>query len=120
MEVWLHPTDQGAMAISPNNGTFQLDMSMPVTSFVLVVYSVQGKKRCGVFQINIITKDYFACESMTSLIQNLQAMRYLEVMSDYAAYLGGKEDQKNPDAEAVVNHAAMAKFKECSQANQMT
>ena len=48
------------------------------------------------------------------------AMRYLEVMSDYAAYLGGKEDQKNPDVEAVVNHAAMAKFKECSQANQMT
>ena len=71
MEVWLHPTDQGGMAISPNNGTFQLDMSMPITSFLLVVYSVQGKKRCGVFQINIITKDYFACESMTSLTQNM-------------------------------------------------
>lgn len=67
MEVWLHPTDQGGMAISPNNGTFQLDMTTPVTSFVLVVYSVQGKKRCGVFQINIITKDFFACESSTAL-----------------------------------------------------
>jgi hypothetical protein len=84
-----------------------------------MVYSVQGKKKCGVFQINIITKDFFTCQSMTSLAQNMQAMRYLEVMSDHAAYLAIKGDKKkeNADIEAILNHPSMKKFKECSQDN---
>ena len=38
MEIHLHPTDQGAMAISPNNFSFLLDMSQPIVSFTLVLY----------------------------------------------------------------------------------
>ena len=57
---------------------------------------------------------------MTSLAQNMQAMRYLELISDYAAYLGSKPDKKNPDIEALVNHPSMEKFKECSRANKIT
>jgi len=42
VEVWLHPTDQqDSMAISPNNGTFLLNMSFPFISFNLVVKSFQ-------------------------------------------------------------------------------
>ena len=50
----------------------------------------------------------------------MQAMRYLELISDYAAYLGSKPDKKNPDIEALVNHPSMEKFKECSRANKIT
>ena len=93
MEVCIHPTDQGGIAISPNNGTFQLDMSQPITSCMLVVYNIQGKKKCGVFQINVITKDFFTCESMTTLAQSMQAISYLEFMADYSAYLAGNSSE---------------------------
>ena len=121
MEVCIHPTDAGGIAISPNNGAFLLDMSQPVTSFVLVVYAVQGKKKCGVFQVNIITRDFFACDSMTSLASSLQAMSYLEFMSDYAAYLDSKDpEKKNEEIDGLRNHAAMEPFKQTSCQNQQT
>ena len=38
LEVHLHPGDGGAMAISPNNFVFLLDMSMQMVHFTLVLY----------------------------------------------------------------------------------
>lgn len=55
--VHLHPTDDGAMAISPNNCCFLLDMSMPVNSFILLCYFLNGTDKCAVFQINIVTQE---------------------------------------------------------------
>jgi hypothetical protein len=36
-EVYLHPADHQVMAISPNNGSFLLNMSAPLVSFILVL-----------------------------------------------------------------------------------
>jgi hypothetical protein len=37
MELHLHQSNEGALAISPNNGAFLLNMKMPIVSFTLVV-----------------------------------------------------------------------------------
>ena len=48
-------------------------------------------------------------------------MRYLEVMADYAAYLGSKDEKKSdPELEALVKHESMEAFSECSDANKVT
>ena len=53
-EVYLHPADHQVMAISPNNGSFLLNMSAPLVSFILVLKQYQQGNKFGIFQINII------------------------------------------------------------------
>ena len=48
-QVHLHPTDDGAMAISPNNCSFLLDMSFPINTFTLLCYFLNGSDKCAVF-----------------------------------------------------------------------
>ena len=40
MEVHLHPSDEEHMAVSPNNGAFLLNLTMPVVNFYLVMSTV--------------------------------------------------------------------------------
>ena len=85
MEVHLHNSDQGAMAISPNNGAFLLNMSQPISSFTLVIRSLQDTGKIGVFQVNIINREGHESESMQNLITSMQSISYLEHISDLAA-----------------------------------
>lgn len=62
----------------------------------------------------------FACDSMTALGQHLQAMSYLEVMSDCAAHLGSGKGAQNTEIEALAKHSSMEKFNGCSTANKIT
>ena len=51
----------------------------------------------------------------------MQALTYLEFMSDYAAYLDSKDpEKKNADIDVLLKHKAMEKFKPCSNHNQQT
>lgn len=71
--------------------------------------------------MNIITRDFFTCESMTSLAQSMQAMTYLELMSDCAAYFDSKDPaKKNEEIDVLLKHNGMEKFKQCSGQNQQT
>ena len=79
------------------------------------------------FQINVITRDFFTCDSMTSLAQSMQAISYLEFMADYSAYLTRKSEEPsqssldnkiNEDVEKLLTHPSMNPFKNCSCQNQ--
>lgn len=37
MEVHLHPADHNQMAISPNNGAFLLNLTLPVVNFYIAM-----------------------------------------------------------------------------------
>ena len=40
VDVHLHPTKEGAMALSPNNGCFLINMGAPVIPFVLLIKQI--------------------------------------------------------------------------------
>ena len=84
MEVHIHPSDDGAMAISPNNGAILVNMREPIVSFLLVLRSLQENGKIGVFQVNIITKEAHESQAMTELVTKMQAITYLEHISDLA------------------------------------
>lgn len=41
MEVHLHPTDDNHMAISPNNGAFLLNLTLPLVNFYIVMCTLK-------------------------------------------------------------------------------
>lgn len=49
VEVHLHPTEEGAMALSPNNGSFLANMCMPFLKFELVTKQIDSKQHCSIF-----------------------------------------------------------------------
>jgi hypothetical protein len=59
------------MAISPNNGAFLLNMTMPIISFFVVLRSLNDNGKIGVFQVNIITCDAHKSEHIQNLISSL-------------------------------------------------
>lgn len=94
-EVHLHPTDQGCMAISPNNACFLLNMSTPITSFVLEVKQLQTDNlgnTTSVFLMNLFTQQETQCPLMQELLKSLQAINYLEHLADINSDLKMTED----------------------------
>jgi hypothetical protein len=94
METHLHQSDQGATAISPNNGAFLLNMKMPIVSFSLVIRDYTNSFKTGVFHVNIFNTDAHKSPHMQNLIGSLQGINYLEFISDIAA-----GDEKNKEGE---------------------
>ena len=68
MEVWLHSTDENCnpeapMAVSPNNGAFLLNLTLPVVNFTIVMMQSPrppAKMKLSVFNITFINDDVFA------------------------------------------------------------
>lgn len=48
-EVYLHPIEGDVMAISPNNGSFLINMSQPIVSFFLVLKQYTNSSKTAVF-----------------------------------------------------------------------
>jgi hypothetical protein len=58
VEVYLHPTEDGGIAVSPNNGCFLVDMTQPVIQFVVVLKQFQSQhtsNTTSVFVVNMVT-----------------------------------------------------------------
>lgn len=68
MEVWLHSTDENSnpeapMAVSPNNGAFLLNLTLPVVNFTIVMMQSPrppGRMKLSVFNITFINDETFA------------------------------------------------------------
>ena len=68
MEVWLHSTDENCnpeapMAVSPNNGAFLLDLTLPVVNFTIVMMQSPrppDKMKLSIFNVTFINDDAFA------------------------------------------------------------
>ena len=85
METHLHPSEQGAAAISPNNGAFQINMKQPIVTFSLVIRDFKESFKTGVFQVNILNQDAHKSQHMQNLLGSLQGINYLEFISDLAS-----------------------------------
>ena len=66
MEVWLHTTSENGdpeapMAVSPNNGAFLLNLTLPVVNFTIVMMQSPstGHMKLSVFNITFINDDSF-------------------------------------------------------------
>jgi hypothetical protein len=58
VEVHLHPTEDGGIAVSPNNGCFLINMSQPIITFVVLMKQFKSQhtsNATSVFVINIAT-----------------------------------------------------------------
>jgi hypothetical protein len=88
MQVHLHPSDEGAMAISPNNGAFLINMAQPICSFELVLRSCNSDSKIGIFLINIITQEGKS-EYMKKLVNCMQCMTYISDLSEIACQIEG-------------------------------
>ena len=81
VEVHLHPTKDGAIALSPNNCCFLVNMSVPIVTFACVHKQINGNNggsnQTTVFVINVMTRDSSKCTLFQDLITNLQAINYL-------------------------------------------
>ena len=82
VEVHLHPTQEGAMALSPNNCCFLANMSMPFLKFELMTKQIDSSQHAAIFEIVIITNDSPKCELLKKVMENLQAINYLGTLSD--------------------------------------
>ena len=69
MEVWLHTTaedgnPEAPMAVSPNNGAFLLNLTLPVVNFTIVMMQSpprsMGSMKLSVFNVTFINDDTFA------------------------------------------------------------
>ena len=45
MEVHLHPSDDHNMAISPNNGVMQLNLTLPVVNFFIAICTMNNNSK---------------------------------------------------------------------------
>ena len=93
MEQHLHPTKEGAMAVSPNNGAFLMNMCVPIVNFALCVKQINGQNtsnKTSVFHINILNQESSNCEHLGKLLNCMQSIGYLESISDI---------NSNPDPE---------------------
>eukprot|EP00347_Sterkiella_histriomuscorum_P005686 403355653 len=52
-EVHLHPADNDNMAISPNNGTFLLNLGFPIINFHVVMQTTSGEQQLSIFKSDI-------------------------------------------------------------------
>ena len=66
MEVWLHTTSdvgdpEAPMAVSPNNGAFLLNLTLPVINFNIVMLQSpkQGNMKLSIFNVTFINDDTF-------------------------------------------------------------
>lgn len=50
MEVHLHPADKDHMAVSPNNGAFLLNLTMPIVHFYVIICTVGHHQILSVFK----------------------------------------------------------------------
>ena len=50
MEVHLHPADEGNTAVSPNNGAFLLNLTMPIVNFYIVMATIGNHQHLSVFK----------------------------------------------------------------------
>ena len=68
MEIWLHSSDEDSnpeapMAISPNNGAFLLNLTLPVVNFTIVMMQSPprtGQMKLSIFNVTFINDDTFA------------------------------------------------------------
>lgn len=87
VQVHIHPTESGAMAISPNNGTFLVNMAEPIVQFAVVLHYLGNqykKPKTGVFFISLITASDHPESTISNLYKHLQSINYLEHLSDIA------------------------------------
>lgn len=49
-EVYLHPADNHSMAISPNNGTFLLNLGYPIVNFYMVMSTTGNDQQFSIFK----------------------------------------------------------------------
>jgi hypothetical protein len=66
MEVWLHTTSdsgdpEAPMAVSPNNGAFLLNLTLPIVNFniILLQSPKQGNMKLSIFNVTFINDDTF-------------------------------------------------------------
>ena len=61
MEVHLHPADDHHMAISPNNGTFLLNLTMPIVNFYIGLCTLKDNGKAlntlSIFNVTIVNDD---------------------------------------------------------------
>ena len=96
----IHPTDSGSMAISPNNGSFLVNMAEPIVHFTVVALDPGNQYRrpkMGVFFISIITASDHPAPTISNLYKHLQGISYLEHLSDIAG-------KPNPTCSYTVQH----------------
>jgi hypothetical protein len=72
------------MAISPNNGSFLLNMSFPFVSFVLVFKAFEDYSKNAVFLINFTNQNNVTSEQLNKLLNCMQGYSYSEDLSDLA------------------------------------
>lgn len=74
-EVFVHPSDDGLIAISPNNATFLLNLSQPLVSFVVVLKRYNSAP--ALFQMTVMTNRFDdRCRQLEEVLSSLHFSSY--------------------------------------------
>ena len=96
MEVHLHPVDgSGAMAVSPNNCAFLLNLTLPIVNFTIVMVH---QTESGMTKLSVINVSFLNDESLAdcAILCALNSEMLLQSISSTS-----NNEEKNEDLEFV-------------------